>query len=321
MAQCKTITDPNTTWPPFCPNIAASYLYAILFGITAIAHLVQTFWTRKCIMQPANDMMYTLWFVLMLIAPIFTNAYVYMVMGRMVYNFTAKGSVGGIKAWRFGLIFVLLDVLAFLVQAGGAVIASGTGKSMNTIMMGLHIYMGGIGFQQLCILAFLALAARFHLNLRAQPVSAERSKAFRLLYVEYAVLLLITIRIIFRLAEYSNGLDSSIPEHEAYQYVLDSTPMLTALVLFNAVHPGFTMRGAESNLPARKERKAMKKAGERPTGRAGEYVMMGSKQDFTMQGRESEVETGLMPPSPPTGAYRYDVNNYSRSASPAEFRG
>ncbi|TKA63368.1 hypothetical protein B0A55_11966, partial [Friedmanniomyces simplex] len=100
MAQCKTITDPNTTWPPFCPNIAASYLYAILFGITAIAHLVQMFWTRKwyswvicasaglqvatyvlrtiSILQPANDMMYTLWFVLMLIAPIFTNAYVYM---------------------------------------------------------------------------------------------------------------------------------------------------------------------------------------------------------------------------------------------------
>lgn len=56
-------------------------------------------------------------------------------MGRMVYNFTPSASVFKIKAWRFGLIFVLLDVFAFLVQASGASIASGEDKSNKDIML------------------------------------------------------------------------------------------------------------------------------------------------------------------------------------------
>lgn len=65
------------------------------------------------------------------------------------------------------------------------------------------------------------------------------------------------VRIIFRLVEYSDGLDSSIPNHEAYQYCLDSLPMLVALVLFNIYHPGKIMPGKASDFPSRKERKRM----------------------------------------------------------------
>ena len=38
-----------------------------------------------------------------------------MVLGRMVYNFTASGKILGVKAWRFGLYFVLLDI-AFVLR-------------------------------------------------------------------------------------------------------------------------------------------------------------------------------------------------------------
>lgn len=65
------------------------------------------------------------------------------------------------------------------------------------------------------------------------------------------------MRIIFRLCEYSQGLDSKIPLHEAYQYCLDSLPMLLALVILNIAHPGRIMPGTESEVPSRKERKKM----------------------------------------------------------------
>jgi hypothetical protein len=65
------------------------------------------------------------------------------------------------------------------------------------------------------------------------------------------------MRIIFRLCEYSQGLDSEIPLHEAYQYCLDSLPMLLALVVLNFVHPGRIMPGRASDIPSRKERKKM----------------------------------------------------------------
>ena len=134
--------------------------------------------------------------------------------------------------------------------------------------------MAGVGFQQLFVLVFFGVAFTFQ-----RTVSREGSRkpgVMRLLYVEYAVLILITVsslphpsysgnmsliccfyqmRIIFRLVEYSSGFKSSIPDHEAYQYCLDSLPMFTALVLFNIFHPGRIMPGKESDLPSRKERK------------------------------------------------------------------
>lgn len=65
------------------------------------------------------------------------------------------------------------------------------------------------------------------------------------------------MRIIFRLCEYSQGMESTIPNHEAYQYCLDTLPMLLALVLLNAVHPGRLMPGKDSDMPSRKQRKKM----------------------------------------------------------------
>ncbi len=63
-------------------------------------------------------------------------------------------------------------------------------------------------------------------------------------------------RIIFRLCEYAQGLMSNIPNHEAFQYCLDTLPMLCALIILNIWHPGRIMIGKESDIPGRKERKA-----------------------------------------------------------------
>ena len=73
------------------------------------------------------------------------------------------------------------------------------------------------------------------------------------------------MRIIFRLCEYSKGLNSKIPHHEAYQYCLDSLPMLLAFALLNVVHPGRIMRGKDCEIPSRKERR-----------RTGVYCKFGS---------------------------------------------
>lgn len=124
-------------------------------------------------------------------------------------------------------------------------------------MQGLHIYMIGVGVQEAFIVLFSILLARLHMRLRNEAPRAEVTRAIRLLYIIYAVLTLITIRIIFRLVEYSSGLDSQIPNHEAYMFILESLPMFVAIMLFNVVHPGAVMPGKENNIPGRKERKAM----------------------------------------------------------------
>ncbi|KAL8636422.1 MAG: hypothetical protein Q9228_006179 [Teloschistes exilis] len=160
-----------------------------------------------------------------------------MVMGRMVYNFTSRARLFGIKAWRFTLYFVLLDIIAFIVQAGGASIASGQDKPRHTILLGLHIYMGGVGFQEFFVLIFCYIAFRFSQQIK-------RENPIRLAQAQLLILI-----------EYASGLDSSIPNHEVYQYIFDTLPMLFALVVYNVIHPGRIMPGKESDFPSRKERR------------------------------------------------------------------
>ena len=277
---CPALSEPNSGWS-FCPNVGAAYFYAILFGLTMVTHFFQAIYYRKgycwvitmsavwqaatyafriySIQNPTNEWPYVAWFVLILCAPLWTNAFVYMVFGRMVYNYTASKKHFGVKAWRFGLYFVLLDFACFLVQVYGAASASGNTVPESQIERGLHIYMAGVGLQQAFILFFIFLAFRFHQYLNRHPESSAHAK--RLLYVLYLVLTLITVRIIFRLIEYSKGITSTIPNHEAYQYVFDSTPMFFALVAFNIMHPGRFMRGKAADFPSRKERKAWSKNG------------------------------------------------------------
>lgn len=149
-----------------------------------------------------------------------------------------------------------------------------TGKNITpaAIDRGLHIYMGGVGLQQIFILIFLYLTYRFQKEMQRDLPKIEQPRVLHLLYAVYAALTLITIRIIFRLAEYSQGYLSGPSLHEAYQYVFDSTMMLFALVVFNIVHPGRIMPGKESNFPSRKERKIIGKRNVRGRAEAGKSM-------------------------------------------------
>ncbi|CAI6336113.1 unnamed protein product [Periconia digitata] len=176
-----------------------------------------------------------------------------------------------IKAWSFGRLFVVLDIIAFFVQVIGAIVAASSSiKGGNLGSVGLDIYMGGCGFQQLCILGFLTCAALLHKRLRSiQEVEAKR-RATILIFVEYIIIVLITIRIVFRLVQYSQGFKSDISNNEAYEYVLDSLPMFVGLVLLNIYHPGRLMPGQEADIPSHQARRMASRNGSPTRGRLTE---------------------------------------------------
>lgn len=268
--------DDKSVWS-FCPNLPAAYVFALLFAATLIGHIAQGIIHRKgyswvvamsalwqtgayvfriiSIKNPTSNGPYMIYFILLQVAPLLINAYIYMVFGRMIFNFTADARIAKIKAWRFGLYFVLLDVLAFLIQLIGIASAAKPHESKETVLRGVHIYMVGIGIQQAFVFVFTFLVVKFHLLQRQEPPSARKTRGTTLLIVVYLVLVAITVRIIFRLAEYAKGFESTIPQHEAYQYGLDSLPMLLALFLLNIFHPGRLMPGRESDFPSRSQRR------------------------------------------------------------------
>ncbi|KAL2216976.1 putative RTA1 domain protein [Thermoascus aurantiacus ATCC 26904] len=287
---------------PYVPSLAAAVIFCLLFGAALIVHTVQAVVLRKrfCWVIMMGALWELLGYVfralltrhqnvvgysvgnqlLVLLAPLWINAFIYMIVGRLLHFFFSPGTktartarLAGVSARRFGLLFVLLDIVAFIVQASGAVMLSGNDVSQHTIELGIHIYMGGIGLQQFFILCFVALTVTLHRKIRRAAAAAAAwrryennagQEAFEDEVGMYLALVMISIRIIFRLIEYSRGTDASnpIPTHEAYQYVLDALPMFLSLVVMSIFHPGRVLKGPDSEFPklSRREKRKIKAA-------------------------------------------------------------
>ncbi|KAJ6486509.1 RTA1 like protein-domain-containing protein [Mycena vitilis] len=250
----------------YCPSFPAAVLFSALFGLTTIAHLMQAIHYRKkfcwvivmACMWETGGLILRVFSVLnttsvafgtpsqllILLAPLWINAFLYVLMSRLVYFFVPEKKAMGISARRLSLCFVLLDITAFLAQAGGGSIISNTDTKIA--LLGIHIYMGGIGLQQFFVLIFTGLVIRFHRKMLQLdgPLDWKRP-----LYVMYTSLGLITIRIIFRLIEFSSGVYSPITMHEAPFYCLEALPMFVALLLWSAFHPGQVLVGPDSDFP------------------------------------------------------------------------
>lgn len=183
------------------------------------------------------------------------NAFAYMVFARTVHFYSPTRKVWLFSPSILALIFVTLDILSFVIQLIGGGMA-GPGSTPESQRKGLDIYMGGIGMQEGFIVLFLGLVIKFHRDqLQAErhgKLAADKMVGWRrLVYALYGCLVAISIRIIYRLAEFSGGLGASnpLPSNEPVLYVLESAPMWLAIFVWNAIHPGRFIRGPDAKMP------------------------------------------------------------------------
>lgn len=149
-----------------------------------------------------------------------------MVFARMVNFYSPTRRVWIFSPSILALAFVTLDIVSFVIQLVGGGMA-GPGSSAESQKKGLNIYMGGIGMQEGFIILFLGLVMKFHYD----QLQAEKDGRLRedkitgwrwLIWALYGCLLAITIRIVYRLVEFSAGLGNSnpLPSNEPLLYVL-----------------------------------------------------------------------------------------------------
>jgi len=125
------IDDPNNQWT-FCPSLPAAILFSVLFFGTTSLHIYQArkyrnnyAWTVimgaiwetasfviRCIsiQNPTSQGAFDPSYILFLLAPLWINAFDYMLLGRMVYHFLPNQRLFGIKAQRMAACFVVLDL-------------------------------------------------------------------------------------------------------------------------------------------------------------------------------------------------------------------
>jgi hypothetical protein len=193
---------------------------------------------------------------LLLVAPALFAATIYMELARIVELVDGESRSLIPRRWMTK-IFVVGDVLSFVLQAGGRRLfssdqhalytdcgtsqgggyqASGTLEALNA---GANVIIAGLFVQLLCFGIFIVTAISFNLTINRAPTGASKSNITwkRHMTALYITSTLIMIRSVFRAVEYLQGFDGYLLRHEVYLYVFDAVFMLMVMALFNYIHP------------------------------------------------------------------------------------
>lgn len=122
-----------------------------------------------------------------------------MIVARLVHFAIPQRRVAGISAQWLAKIFVILDVMCFIIQAaGGGMLAS---DDADTSELGQHTYMVGIGIQLGCVAVFLVTHSLFYrefcLHARIGRPETRTRWIKPLCLVVYIVLVLIVVSILY----------------------------------------------------------------------------------------------------------------------------
>ncbi|KAM0322209.1 hypothetical protein ACHAQA_009700 [Verticillium albo-atrum] len=180
--------------------------------------------------------------LLLLLGPTCYAASIYIILGRLIRLLNAERN-SLIRSTWLTRIFLFGDVLSIALQGigGGKLVNAETPDDRST---GESIIIGGLVVQMLFFSLFIAIACNFHLRVKRDPkamASDIEVRWERLMVVLYITSILILIRSLFRLIEYSMGHDSELQSNEVYIYILDAVPMLAVSALFNVVHPSHVL--------------------------------------------------------------------------------
>ncbi|GME66094.1 Rta-like protein [Neofusicoccum parvum] len=242
------------------PSLAAAIIFTVLFAGPTGLHLFQLWKYRtwsfipfvlggifeiigyagrsagaaeypSCILVP-----YIFNILLPLVAPALFAASIYMVLGRIIRK-TNGETLSLVRVSWLTKIFVLGDVLSFLVQViGGVILANADSKT--SIDRGQTFITIGLVIQLVFFGLFIVTSISYDMRLRKNSTEASRNLSWethiRILYISSA---LIVVRSIFRLIEYLQGHDGELLSNEIYLYVFDAALMLLVMIVFNWKHP------------------------------------------------------------------------------------
>lgn len=116
----------------YCPSLSVAILFTVLFGLAIIGHIILAYRFRKpfcwvlimgaiwefissltrilSIKSPYNSGLSQTSFVFLVLAPLWINAFDYMVLGRMVYFFMAKKTLAGVQGSKIAVYFITSDI-------------------------------------------------------------------------------------------------------------------------------------------------------------------------------------------------------------------
>ncbi|KAL6237722.1 hypothetical protein BDW75DRAFT_72029 [Aspergillus navahoensis] len=207
---------------------------------------------------------YVLQFALLILAPVLMTGALYVLFGRIIFVVVPREQriikVCWVPPRWITPIFVGFDIGALMLQLIGAVmITSGNGNSqddIDTFNRGRDLALVGVIVQIVAFGLFTVAAIRLNFTSKKfimhtpEPAYEERQKfsmAFQdkprksdwphLLRAVNFSTVMILIRSIYRLLEFTEGHDGYINTHEWPFYIFDAVPIFPCVALFVWWHP------------------------------------------------------------------------------------
>ncbi|OOQ88102.1 RTA1 domain protein [Penicillium brasilianum] len=240
-----------------------SWVWAVMVvaaAMEAVGYIGRCISTQNVTDKP----IYVLQFSLIILAPVLMAACCYVLFGRILFLIVPREERTFRLCWvppRFITpLFVGFDVVALFLQLVGAVMIS-TVDSTDTdaaskLNKGKHIAQAGVIIQLIAFGLFSVAAVRFNFTSKRftktiherYELSGEkdyivdgiaRKKHWpALLRVVNLTTVLILVRSVYRLVEFTEGVTGYINTHEWTMYVFDTLVIYPCVALFIYWHPG-----------------------------------------------------------------------------------
>ncbi|ORY42468.1 RTA1 like protein [Rhizoclosmatium globosum] len=187
-----------------------------------------------------------------ILGPTLIAATQYVMLEKIIHF--SYPSASPIRHYLITRIFVVSDVITFIVQCGGSAFLVAASTSPSQVTLGTNILLAGIGLQMASFLAYLAIAIVFYkratvLESDGEPSPSELSANWKRLFFTLMVSGgAVCVRSLFRIVEFANGFDGPIASNENYMYVFDFGMMVVAMLAFVIVHPGTILKRNASSV-------------------------------------------------------------------------
>ncbi|KAF2095497.1 parasitic phase-specific protein PSP-1 [Rhizodiscina lignyota] len=209
-------------------------------GFEVVGYVSRSLSAKK---DPYNITFFVLQYFFIVTAPIFITASIYVCLNKLIAWAQQSGYDAEQRHWLHPRIFlwgfVTCDVVTTIVQiVGAALIGNRTsdGKDPTTAN---NILLVGLAIQTFAFTTFLVILVIFVLFVQSDrgfgpSIGAKSPFVAALICASVLVLL----RIVFRLAETSQGVFGYLMVHEAFFGVLEFAPVVVAVWILAIWHPG-----------------------------------------------------------------------------------
>lgn len=207
---------------------ATSYLLAISAYIELIGWIGRT-WSSKC---AYNKIAFLLQITTLVVAPIFVAAAIYVTLGYLIRTIGQRYSVLRPKIYLW--LFLVVDVVSLLIQAGGGGLASGAANKGKDTEPGARLMVAGIIFQMASMTGFCVLFAIF--VWRTWQLALTKGQRL-IMYATTISVVAVYIRCIYRTIELLEGWDGKLMKTEGFFIGLDGACIAIAIGIFSILDP------------------------------------------------------------------------------------